>query len=1057
MWIVDYALRRKYTIGVLAILVFLLGSYSIRRMSTDILPVVDIPAVNIIWTYSGLNATEMASKVTSFSELAVMNNVDNIRAIESQTVNGVGLVRVEFQPNADIETALAQTTAISQTILRRMPQGMQPPIIVRYSVSSVPILQLALSSPTLTESQLSDYARLGLRAQIQTIPGIRMTLPYGGQARQIMVDLNLERLQAYGLSPADVSRAVTAQNLTLPSGTVREGRREAQVRLNLSPESAAAFNDLPLRSVDGRVIFLRDVANVRDGGAVQNNIARMDGDAGVIVSLLKLGDASTVDIVDQVIGRLPMIRVAAPEGVRIEPIFDQSLFVRAAIDAVMHEGALVALLVAAVVLIFLGSARSTFIVLTSIPLSLLASLCGLYAFGYTLNLMTLGGMALAIGILVDNAMVEIENINRNVALGKPLRQAILDSAQQVVFPEFVSTLSICIVFVPVFLLTGAPKFVFTPLALAVVFAMMASFLFSRTLVPAMAHLLLPSEIGDRAAGRVSALGRLHHRFERFLDSWRAFHLGMLKAFIGRRLLIVALAAAFLSAGIGAASLMGREFFPDVDAGLMRLHIRAPSGTRLEETARLFADIQREIRNIVPRDELQAVVENIGLPEPVNLAWVDSVTVGPGDGEMLIQLKPGHRPTYEYRVAIREMVKTVFPEVIAFFRPADIVGQTLNGSAAAALDVRFSGRDVPGNLQLAHLFMSEAQKVPGAVDVTMRQIRDWPEYFIEVDRARAAQLGVTLPDIANAVLIALSSSAVVQSNYWADGGISYIVAVQAPPDSVRSIQDVLNTSVRLGENGQPLQLRTIATVREGLSAANISRTTLAPTYNVLINVARRDLGSVYDDVERALGDLRKQLKPGNAITVAGQASAMQSAYRELALGMIASVILVYLIMVVNFQSWAMPLAAMSALPLAISGAVFGLLVTGTPVSVPALMGAIMVIGVSTANSVLVVSFARDRLQEGADGIAAAMDAVHGRFRPVLMTATAMIVGMIPMALGLAEGGEQNAPLGRAVIGGLLCGTTGSLFVVPTIFTLLFHRRRPAAVGIPTGAPAAHPVA
>jgi multidrug efflux pump subunit AcrB len=1040
MWIVEYALRRKHTIGVLAILVFLIGAFSARRMSTDILPVVDIPAINVIWTYSGLNAREMVSKITSFSELATMNNVDNVRSIESQTVTGVALVRVEFQPNADIDAALAQITAISQTILRRMPQGMQPPIIVRYSVSSVPILQLALSSSTLTESQLSDYARIQLRAQIQTIPGIRMTLPYGGQVRQIMVDLDPERLQSYGLSPADVSRAVTAQNLTLPSGTVREGGQEPLVTLNLSPESAAAFNDLPLRSVDGRVIFLRDVANVRDGGAVQNNIARMDGEAGVIVSLLKLGDASTVDIVDQVQERLPDVRAAAPPGVRIEPIFDQSLFVRAAIDAVLAEGVLVGLLVASVVLMFLGSARSSFIVLTSIPLSLLASLSALYALGYTLNLMTLGGMALAIGILVDNAMVEIENINRNVALGKPVRDAVLDSARQVLFPEFVSTLSICIVFVPVFLLTGAPKFVFTPLALAVVFAMIASFLFSRTLVPAMAHMLLPREIEERAGGRMSLLYRIHLRFEAFLDRWRAFHLGLLRAFVSRRLLILAAAIAFLGVGVGAMSLMGREFFPDVDAGLMRLHIRAPAGTRVEETARLFADIQREIRAIVPPDELKAVVENIGLPEAVNLAWVDSVTVGSADGEMLIQLAPHHRPTYQYRIAIRNMIETKFPQVRAFFRPADIVGQTLNGTAAAALDVRFSGRDAAGNLQAAQRLIAEVKKVRGAVDVTLRQIRDWPEYFVEVDRARAAQFDVTQQDIATAVLVALSSSAVVQSSYWGDGNISYIVAVQAPPESMRSIEDLLNTTVRLGPTGQPVLLRTVAAVRERVAPVNISRMTLAPTFNVLINVARRDLGSVYDDVEDLLAGIRKDLKPGNSASIAGQAASMQSAYRELAYGMIASVILVYLIMVVNFQSWSMPLAAISALPLAISGAVFGLLATGTAISVPALMGAITVIGVSTANSVLVVSFARDQLYEGADAIPAAMDAVKTRFRPVLMTATAMIVGMVPMALGLGEGGEQNAPLGRAVIGGLLCGTTGSLFVVPTVFVLLFAGRR-----------------
>jgi multidrug efflux pump subunit AcrB len=1054
MWIVSYALRRKYTIGVLAILIFLLGNFGARRMPYDILPVIDIPAINLIWTYSGLNASEMAARITAFSELATMNNVDNIRSIESQTVNGIGLIRIEFQPDVEIDLALSQVASISQTILRRMPTGMQPPIVIRYSMSSVPILQLALSSTTLSDAQLYDYARLQLRAAIQTIPGIRMTLPYGGQVRQIMVDLDPQRLQSYGLTPSEVSRAVVAQNLTLPSGSVKEGTREPFVTLNLSPETAAAFHELPLRAVDGRVIFLRDVANVRDGGAVQTNIARMDGQSGVFVSLIKLGDASTVNIVDQVLERLPNIRAAAPEGVRIEPIFDQSVFVRTAIDAVLHEGVLVAMLVAVVVLLFLGSLRSTFIVLTSIPLSLLASVAALYTFGYKINLMTLGGLALAIGILVDNAMVEIENINRNLALGKPLMQSILDSAKQVVFPEFVSTLSICIVFVPVFMLTGVPAFVFAPLAMSVVFAMIASFLLSRTLVPVMAHLLLPGEIERRAAGRHSWSDRLHHRIEAFLDAWRAFHMRLLETFIRARMLVVgAMVLLAVVAGLITANL-GREFFPDVDAGLMRLHVRAPVGSRVEETARVFAEVQREIRRIVPPAELKAIVENIGLSEPVNMAWVDSITIGPADGEILIQLAPEHRPTAQYMREIRAMLRAKFPAVTAFFRPADIVGQTLNGSAAAALDVRFSGRDRAGNLEAARTLIERLASVPGAVDVTQRQVTNWPEYFVEVDRARAVQLGLTQGEIANAVLVALSSSAVIQTSYWSDGMLSYTVAVQAPPSALRSIEDVLNTTLHIGGGGERILLRNVATARERPTPANISRHTLAPMINVLVNVQGRDLGSVYDEVQAILADIAPKLKPGNTVSVAGQAEAMQSAYRELAGGMIFAVILVYLIMVVNFQSWIMPAAALSALPMAISGAVLALLATFTPISVPALMGAIMVIGVSTANSVLVVSFARDRLLEGADAVTAAMDAVRTRFRPVLMTASAMIIGMLPMALALAEGGEQNAPLARAVIGGLLVGTTGSLFVVPVVFTLLVGSRwrgRPAAAGVaPAGA-------
>ncbi|PZQ16096.1 MAG: AcrB/AcrD/AcrF family protein [Ancylobacter novellus] len=1038
MWIVAYALRRPYTIAVMAALILLAGLSALRNASTDILPAIDLPAVQVVWTYQGLDPQEMAAKITSFSEIAILNNVDDIRSVSSQTSAGVGIVRVEFQPSVSIELALSQISAVSQTILRRMPPGAQPPLVVRYSQGSVPILQLALSSFALTEPQLYDYARLQLRSQIQTIPGIRMTLPYGGAVRQIMVDLDPDRLQAYGVSADDVSRAVTSQNLTLPSGALRDAGREVFVSLNSSPETVEAFNSLPLREVDGRVVFMRDVAHVRDGGAVPTNVARVDGEPGVIVQLLKLGSASTVDIVDQVMERLPAIRAAAPEGMRIEPIFDQSTFVKSAVDSVLKEGVLVGALVALVVIVFVGSMRSAAIVLVSIPLALMASVAGLTALGHTLNLMTLGGLALAIGILVDNALVEIENINRNLDEGKEIRQAVMDSARQVVFPEFVSTSCICIVFLPVFALSGTPLFIFAPLALAVVFAMIASFVLSRTLVPTLAFLMLPAEVRAKRQGRRSWLSRAHSHVEHALDALRDRYRGMLSGLMRVRLL-PALAAALVIAGAGwTMTTLGREFFPVVDAGTLRIHLRAPSGARIEETARIFADVQREIRALLPKGEAQAIVENIGAPDPVNLAWVDSLAATSSEGEMLVQLRPGHAPSAEHQARIAAMLKERFPDVVAFFRPADIVGQTLNGAAAGSIDIRVAGRDRAGNLAAARALADRVRQIRGATDVMVRQIPDWPEYRIAVDKARAAQLGVTQQAIANALLISLSSSSTVQSSYWADGGVSYVVAVQTPPDRLRSLDDLLNTPVTTSRGGTSL-LRTFATATERKTPATVSRATLQPAFNVLVNVSGRDLGGVLAEVEPMIAELRGGLKPGNAVTVSGQAAQMTQAYAELAGGVALAVLLIFLLLVVNFQSWTLPLAALAALPMALSGAIYGLAATGSYLSVPALTGFIMVLGVSTANSVLVVSFARDLMAEGREPVSAALEAAATRLRPVLMTASAMIVGMAPMALGLGEGGEQNAPLGRAVIGGLMLGTLGTLLLVPLAVTAVRRRR------------------
>lgn len=1044
MWIVLFALRYKYSIAVLAILILLFGVMSARRMSTDILPRVDSPEITLVWTYTGLNAAEMASKMTSFSEIAVMNNVDDLIEVRSETSNGVGLVKLLFQPYVDMNTAMSQATGVSQTILRRMPQGTTPPLIVRTSPSSVPIVQLVMSSDTLSSGQLFDYARLTLRGQLQSVPGMRISLPYGGASRQVMVDLDPDALHTFGLTASEVSAVVGQQNLTLPSGTLREGGRELPVEINASPETVQAFLDIPLRSVNGRTVLLRDVANVRDGEAVTTNIARLDGQNAVMIAILKLGNASTVDIIDGILARMPEIRASAPPGMNIEPIFDQSVFVRAAVKGVEHEIILVGSLVAAVVLLFLGSWRSTLIVLTSIPLALLCSIIGLSLVGATFNLMTLGGLALAIGILVDNSLVEIENIKRQIGLGKDVRTAILDGAREVAFPEFVSTISICIVFLPIFLLTGTAADVFRPLALAVVFAMLASYLLARTLVPTLASMILPAELRaeQKSHGHPPrGLARIHHGIEGGLDRLTNLQRSILQFVLRRKLLLLIPVAVALGLGVFAASKSGREFFPKTDAGLLRLFVRIPTGIRVEDTARVMADIQREIRTLIPKDELQFVVENIGAPNPVNLAWVPTTAVSSSDGEILIQLQGEHKPSAEYEARIRGLLAEKFPDVQAFFQPADATSQTLSSGAPTAFEARVIGRDRPGNLALAKELRDKFSKVPGAVDVTLREVLDQPGYAIKVDRVRAATFGITQQDASRAILAALGSGGTVSPNFWSDPatGSSYDVQVIAPPANLDTIEDLLNLVIRPSAgNGSGVPLRAFASVTEKRAPASISRTMMQPTFTVVGNAYGRDLGGVTRDLEGLLAELRKKLKPGNRIELAGQAALMRSSYSELIGGLGLAAVLVFLVMVVNFQSWTLPFVAISGLPVAISGALFSLWLTGTPLSVPALMGIIMVVGVSTANSVLVTTFAKNRCEEGLLAAEAALEAATTRLRPVLMTAMAMILGVIPMAIGHAEGGEQNAPLGRAVIGGLVFGTSASLFLVPIIFAAVRSR-------------------
>lgn len=1045
MWIVLFALRYKYTIAVFAILILLFGILAGRKMSTDILPRVDAPEMLLVWTYRGLNASEMASKVTSFSEIAVMNNVDDLAEVRSTTSNGTAIVKLIFHPHADMSAAQAQVTSVSQTIVRRMPAGSNPPLIVRSSPSNVPIIQLVMSSDTMSSAALFDFSRMILRSQLQSVGGMRVSAPYGGASRQVMVDLDPDALQAFSITAAEVGNAVARQNLTLPAGTIREGNRELPVEINASPVDIAAFLDLPVRTTAGRTILLRDVANVRDGEAVSTNIARLNGQNAVLVSILKLGDASTVDIINGIMERLPEIRAAAPPGVKIETIFDQSIFVRAAVQGVQHEILLVGGLVAGVVLFFLGSWRSTLIVLTSIPLALLCSVLGLYLAGATFNLMTLGGLALAIGILVDNSLVEIENIKRQIALGKDVRTAIIDGAREVAFPEFVSTLSICIVFLPIFLLTGTAADVFRPLAMAVIFSMIASYLLARTLVPTLASIILPAEhrIELANAGQPPrGLARLHHAVEHGFDVIVRLQEKILVFFLARKPLILIPAAAALLIGAFSAFQSGREFFPKTDAGLIRLFVRSPAGLRVEDTAARMAEIQSEIRNIIPRGELEFIVENIGAPSAVNQAWVETAAVSSSDGEILIQLHGDHAPSSGYEREIRIMMQRKFPDTEFFFSPADATSQTLASGSPTTFEIRIIGRNLAGNLALARELRDRFRKVPGAVDVNLREVLSQPGYTVQVDRLRAASLGINLEDATRTLLAALGSGGSVSSNFWADPalGTSYDVQVIVPPETLVSIEQLLNLTVRPQEGTVAVPLRSFASVIEKNAPASISRTTLQPTYTVVGNVSGRDLGGVAKDLQPLIDSVRERLKPGNKIELKGQAALMEQSYAELISGLGLAALLVFLVMVVNFQSWALPFVAVSGLPVAISGALCGLWATATPLSVPALMGIIMVVGVSTANSVLVSSFARDRFEEGLSAHDAAMEAAKTRLRPVFMTALAMILGVIPMAIGHAEGGEQNAPLGRAVIGGLLFGTFASLFLVPVAFATVRRKSK-----------------
>jgi multidrug efflux pump subunit AcrB len=1063
-------------------LIAILGVSAIISMPVDIFPYIDIPVVSIVWTYQGLSPEEMEKRMVTIFERAMTTTVNDIEHIESQSYSGVSVTRVYFQPAAKVEVALSQITAISQTLLRTFPPGSTPPSIIKYDASSVPILQLGLQSDTMSEQELFDMGQNYIRTPLATIHGASVPLPYGGRFRQIMVDLNPDQLYAKGLSAADVSATLGNQNLIFPAGTAKIGDKDYQVRLNSSPRILAEMNDMPLRVVNGATVYLKDVAQVRDGYSVQTSIVRTNGSRGALLTVLRNGKASTLAVVNAVKAALPRILAGLPPALQVRQLFDQSLFVRAAINGVVREAVIAAFLTGMMILLFLGSWRSTVIVCISIPLSILTSLMILSLLGQTTNVMTLGGLALAVGILVDDATVEIENTHRNMAMRKPLVRAVLDGAQQIAAPAFVSTLSICIVFVPVLLLTGAAKYLFTPLAMAVVFAMMASYFLSRTLIPTMVHYMLRPEVklyarGQHAEGGTGFIWHVHHLFNRRFELMRASYGSLLHWCLDHRAPVLVGFFLFVGGSLCLAPMIGRDFFPTVDSGAMRLHARAPSGTRIEKTEQIFAAIEGEIRQVVPPREIDNIIDNIGIPNGgFNLAFGDSPTLGVGDGDILISLKEGeHGSTAEYIGQLRKRLHEKFPDVTFFFEAANITNQILNFGLPAPIDVQVVGRN-PGNYEIARNIAAQIATIPGAADVHIHQVVDYPEIDIDVNRSKAGQVGLTQRDVSTSLLISLSSSGQISPTQWLDyrNGVSYGIAVQTPQYRMDSVDALLRTPVGAPANGVttstatslagtanatnssvgtgpsqasvaygnpgaavsgPQLLSNLAGVRRGVAPEIVNHYNVQPVFDVYANVDRRDLGSIGSAVDKIVGGVTPKLPRGTTIDVRGQYKTMTDSFYRLGLGMAFAVVLVYLLMAVNFQSWLDPFIILMALPGALAGIVWMLFITQTTFSVPSLMGSIMCIGVATANSILLVVFANDQRIEGLDARSAALSAGHTRIRPVIMTASAMIIGMLPMALGMGEGGEQNAPLGRAVIGGLLLATVTTLFVVPLVYSLL----------------------
>ncbi|MGA8150109.1 MAG: efflux RND transporter permease subunit [Terriglobales bacterium] len=1046
MWIVRLALRRPYTFVVVALVLLILGPIVIVRTPTDIFPNIDIPVVSILWNYQGFNPEQMAERIVSLNERALTTTVDNIQHIESQSLPGISVVKVFFQPNANIERAIAQVTSICQTQLRQLPPGTTPPLVITYNASSVPILQLALSGKTLSEQQLFDYGVNFIRTRLITVRGVGIPYPYGGKMRQVQVDLNTTALQSKGLSPLDVVNSISVQNLILPSGTSKIGALEYNVDINGSPETIDELNQIPVKTVGNTTIYLRDVAWVRDGFPPQTNIARVDGQRSALLTVLKTGDASTLDIVSGIKALLPSIVAGLPADLTVKPLADQSLFVRASIDGVVKEATIAACLTGLMILIFLGNWRSTVIIAVSIPLSILTSIVVLSALRETINIMTLGGLALAVGILVDDATVEIENINRNLAQGKEVEHAILDGAQQIAVPAFVSTLSICIVFVPMFFLTGVARYLFVPLAEAVVFAMLASYLLSRTLVPTMAKYLLRGHEAEAhaAANSRNPLVRVQLRFEEAFERFRERYRGMLENCLNRRGVFLWSFVAFSVASVVVLlPWLGQDFFPNVDSGQFKLHMRARTGTRIEETARLCDLVEHSIREQIPADQIDTVIDNIGLPySSINLSYSTSAPVGPADADIMVSLKPDHDPTARYVHDLRLRLASDFPGVTFSFLPADIVSQILNFGLPSPIDLQIVGYNLGANRQYADSLLESVRQIPGTVDLRIQQPFDQPYLHVNVDRTKAQQVGYSERDIANNLLVSLSGSFQTTPEFWLDpkNGVEYSVATQTPQYRIQSLQDLQNIPITGPSNAQPQILTSVASIQRGVGMATVSHYNITPVIDIYGSVQGRDLGAVARQIDQIVQSKQHELPRGSQLIVRGQIETMRSSYYGLLTGLVFSILLVYLLIVINFQSWLDPFIIISALPAALAGIVWFLFITRTTVSVPALTGSIMCMGVATANSILVVSFAKEQIAEGHDAVLSALNSGFTRFRPVIMTALAMIIGMVPMALGLGEGGEQNAPLGRAVIGGLLFATVATLFFVPVFFSLLHGRDR-----------------
>jgi CzcA family heavy metal efflux pump len=1043
MWLVRVALQRPYTFVVMSLLIVVVGVLSIIKMPTDIFPNVDIPVISVIWNYGGLPPDDMERRVTSNFERFLTTVVNDIEHVESQTLTGTAIIKIYFQPQANIAEAIAQVTAVAQTAVRTMPPGATPPLVIRYSASNVPILQVALGSETVGEQQLFDMGINFVRADIVTVPGVQVPYPYGGKQRQVMIDIDSKRLYAWGLSARDVNTALGLGNVALPSGTAKMGASEYPVVINSSPELLEEIGSIPIKTVRGTPVYLRDVANVRDGNSPQTSMVHVGGRRSVLMSILKLGGASTLEVVSRIREMLPQTMAKVPPEIKASLLFDQAVFVRAAVDGVAKEALIAAALTALMIFLFLGSWRSTLIVVVSIPLSILVSLSLLYAMGHTLNVMTLGGMSLAVGILVDDATVALENIHRNMAQRKPFLQAIIDGAQEIAVPALVSTLCICIVFVPVAFITGPAKYLFAPMALAVVFAMLTSYLLSRTLVPTLVHYLLEKEAAaHHNAGHDSNRSAFFAAFERGFERLRNWYGGYLALVLEHRALTVGVFATFVVASLALFPLVGRDFFPSVDAGLIKLHVRGVPGTRIEETERRLADIQDTIRHVIPPREIETLIDNIGVPySGINLSLSEGALISAADAQIMLALKEGHGPTPDYVRKLRTRLNKDYPESTFFFLPPDISTQVLNFGLPAPIDLQVVS--APGKedeaLALATKLRRRVAAIPGTADVRLAQVTRVPALRVNIDRTMAGQFGLTERDVASDLLVSLSSSGQVSPSFWVDPkrGVQYLVAVQTPQYSVDSLDALKQTPISTGST--PQFLSNMAQISRSFNQANITHFNVARTFDVHANVDGTDLASVADKLQQLVAETKPKLPRGVSINLKGQVESMETSFRALGFGLLFAVLLVYLLIVVNFQSWLDPFIILMALPGALAGIAWMLFLSHTTFSVPAQMGTIMCVGVATANSILVVSFANGQRKTGMDAMQAALAAGMTRLRPVMMTALAMVIGMLPMSLGLGEGGEQNAPLGRAVIGGLLCATLSTLFFVPVMYSLL--RRQP----------------